>query len=294
VSKSVRALLRAVEQAFLEPRVEPPRGYQIRASALPFCGRAYVLSEELKAAGKLDNSETDFGLQCIFQTGHGAHGVTQDWLGRARILWGDWECQGPARKVQGPVPAHLQPIVDLYRARNQCGEKGPRGYFPKEPCVHCGHKTKWTYVEVTLSDDKLGLSAHTDGILPQYEAILEIKTTHEKNHRGLTAPVMKHWVYQASMYARLLEEQEGIRMKRILLVYLDRTRFERKFFVRPVIRDTLDSTRAMVTAAQAKRKLHVLPDRICATRSHADKVGCSLEQLCFSPAAHKTLGWSPP
>lgn len=288
---SSKALLRAVEEALDAVRVDAPRGYEVRASALPFCGRAMAISAALKEQQRLPDSETDYSTQCIFTAGHGLHSVTQDWLGREGVLWGDWKCQGPAFKPKGHVPEALQHAVTQYLKANVCGELGPRGYRPKTRCPRCD-KVAWGYEEVTLTDPVTGIGAHTDGVFPQFESLLEIKSMHIDKHRKLTVPILKHWVYQASLYAGLLEEQTGIRMKRILLAYMDRSFFKRKLFVRPVIRDTLASTRAQLQAARKQIKLKVLPSRICSSASMAPHMNCQFDGTCFSPAVLRILGWS--
>lgn len=86
----------------------------------------------------------------IFAEGHFSHEKWQEWLRRAGVLWGDWQCRACGHKWTAQSP---------------------------ECCPECSH-TPPIYKEVEVYDDKYKIMGHTDGWIrdDEGEALLEIKT----------------------------------------------------------------------------------------------------------------------
>jgi hypothetical protein len=130
--------------------LEPPRATDVlhpsEMSQVGWCPRA--------AYFKLKNPPPpeyiSFRQRNIFEYGHAAHGRWQGYLADMGKLEGYWRCQ--------------------------CGHKF---YHQGRPVCRRCQGTAAEYRELTLNDPELMIGGHTDGLLFQEQAILEIKTVGE-------------------------------------------------------------------------------------------------------------------
>lgn len=91
---------------------------------------------------------TSFRMENIFQEGHNTHGKWQRWLTEMKELEGDWKC-------------------------DSCREEWYE--FAPENCPACG-SYRFEYQELKLECPELMISGRTDGYLPKYRRLLEVKT----------------------------------------------------------------------------------------------------------------------
>lgn len=134
-------------------------------------------------------------LQSIFDVGHAAHAKWQGYLSEMDALYGDWKC----------IP---------------CGREWTLSR--RSRCKKCGEVA--TYMEMKLFDNDLNIQGSTDGwvVLPDMEAVLEVKTigsgtirandpallyeseSFEKAFSAIRAPFRPHRM-QAQMYMHLMQ-----------------------------------------------------------------------------------------
>lgn len=291
----------------------PGRGYEYRASNLPFCPRAMAIDNVLQERNEAPDGERTHKMESIFSMGHGFHSATQHWLGAKGILFGHWRCQAPLdveryKALRVAVKAHssdpiLGPALRRYLDQPVCSEMVRGDYLPGtkhakvSKCPRCGNSNfmLWSYVEYKLNDPKTGMSAHPDGVLPKFKAILELKTTASKYMKGRKEPNWEHWIYQASVYGSLLREQENIDVKRIVLIYVGRENIEHKIFVRPIMKHVLSTTRQSYFKAKEQIKLKILPKGVCTSQDMAKwEMDCRYAGMCFHPKLSKQLGLVDP
>lgn len=91
-----------------------------------------------------------FRLENVFDYGHSVHSKYQRWLTEMGILWGKWACKKCAHVWTGPTPDY---------------------------CENC-ESDSFRYKEVSLSNEELMISGHSDGIvlLDDSYKMIEIKT----------------------------------------------------------------------------------------------------------------------
>lgn len=304
-----RKIRRKLKETFTETLEVPGRGYEFRASSLPFCPRAMSISHVLKERDEAPSGGLEHKMQSIFAMGHGVHAATQHWLGMVGYLFGHWRCQAPLtrrryKKLRKLRREHkhdsiLGPALDIAMTHPRCNYLVERDYLPgtrkaeHKRCPECGNESKalWDYVEFTISDPKTGMSAHPDGYLPKFKAILEIKTTGSRYMGARKEPNWEHWLYQASVYGSLLEEREKLPVERIVLVYFGRDKIEHKVFVRPIMKHVLPTTRKAYLKTKDQIHLKILPKGICSDSVMAKwDIECSYAGICFSPTLAKQLG----
>jgi hypothetical protein len=178
---------------------------QFRGSGLPFCPRAFWLDQKHKPATR--ESYRDL---VVVDRGRAIHLTTQRWLGRAGLLFGNWEC--PTCRVTLGSP---------YVVKNALGTPGrcPR------------HGRELVYQEYELSHS--GMTGHPDGLLPLGDlgtlrgqtnwkfAVLEIKTINSSwwYSKLKKAPLPAH-VEQVNAYACMVPEALGLPVEKALVWYI--------------------------------------------------------------------------
>lgn len=304
-----RKIQKRLKAAFSDDIEVSSRGYEFRASSLPFCPRAMAIDAALKKKDESPAGSMEHKMQAIFSMGHGVHAATQHWLGMTNMLFGHWRCEAPLDRkrytyLKGLREKHrddpiLGPALELAIEKPTCNYLVRRDYLPGtrkatvSKCPECGNDKpqRWSYVEFTLSDPATGMSAHTDGYLPKYKAILEIKTTASKYMKKRKEPNWEHWLYQSSVYGGLLKEQEKLPVERIILVYFGRDNIENKIFVRPLLKNVLPTTRAAYIKSKEQIRLNILPNGVCTDATMAKwDMDCRYAGMCFSPTLAKQLG----
>ena len=306
---NTQRLLQKLTRSLRQDITVPGRGYEYRGSNLPFCPRAFAISQYLQEQGDEPEGAMQHKLFTIFGMGHGVHLATQNHLGMVGLLFGHWRCVAPAspkhrKSLARLLLAHrkdpiLLPLVESALEKPVCNALVRRDYMPGtkrssvSACPSCGNSNlaHWSYVEYTLADPATGLSAHTDGYIPSAKAVLEIKSTSTRNLRRLPAPYWEHWAYQASFYAGLLVEKEKLPVKRIIMLYVGREGVELKGFVRPVMRNVVRQTRRAYREAQRALTDRRLPTGICTNYNLGRReMECSYASRCFSPTLAHQLG----
>lgn len=231
---------------------------EIRASSLPFCQREYVMH---RAGNLAPLKEATFVGDSYLEMGHALHTVAQRYMGIAGLMYGNWRCQ----KCQKFFPDMKGPIrcCDDYAVYEEYDLRHPSG-----------------------------ISAHPDGVcleLPDgtpFRAIWEFKGCHPKKMSAMKGPIWKHSTFQANFYLNLANEQLGLDLEYIVIVYVDRglPTNRRYWLVRPN-KAVYNNTIKAVQEAKEKLRLRVLPERICANQMDGVKLRCAYSSVCFNDDA---------
>jgi len=112
-----------------------------------FC---HKYSYYLLTGGKKKGNKPGLRLQSIFDEGHAIHHKWQNWFREMDVLFGEWKCLVCKEITEG---------ISIME------------------CEHCGSKVL-NYNEVTLKDESLRISGHTDGWIRGIgeDCLIEIKS----------------------------------------------------------------------------------------------------------------------
>jgi hypothetical protein len=230
-------------------------------STLPFCPRRYVIyhhaTEDIQAC-----QSWGYSGEFYTQQGHVIHAVTQQHLGKAGLLFGDWKCCGLVLK-------------------NRKASK----------CLVCG---KWPhYREYRIDKAMNGIGGFIDGVIPEYNAVLEIKSKSTRRIEEMTEPIWYEWSLQASVYATALNRMYGWNLDKIAMLYISRENPNvRKIFVVPAIKTTLDGQVQAHEFGKDCVRLKVLPEGICNNQKEGEEKYCIYTPICFRPDLAKKLNLS--
>lgn len=270
----------------------------IRASSLPICYRDVVLTEWAhKARGRLPTREWSAGSLLFVGIGTAVHAIVQAYLGRARLVYGSWECAHCKRRWLNQV----------------------------SPGECCGEMPEYVEYAIVHPNPEIGEFGHVDSLflLPHGLGYIvgEYKTTSEALAASLrkTGPYEKHML-QASSYFEFLEQGYAEVIKRgpstpeeprgriewrapavlppggpqgLCIVYIirDKPRIQHwiPFFRQPV-RGQLAELEDRVPKVKRYIRKGVLPTGACTTRADAsDEFGteCPWATVCFGTESLK-------
>ena len=226
--------------------------HKFSPSTLPFCPRKYAIyhhaTEDLQAA-----QSWGFDGEFYTQQGHVIHSVTQKQLGKAGLMFGDWACCGVVRKNQ----------------------KASR-------CPICGDWPE--YKEYRLDKALNGIGGFVDGVLDDYNAVVEIKTKSTRRINEMTEPIWYEWSLQASVYCTALNRMYGWNLNKIVMIYISRENpHVRKIFIVPAIKTTLDAQVQLHEFGKDCVRLRVLPEGICNNQREGEEKYCIYTPICFRP-----------
>lgn len=285
-----------IEQTWMALLSDPPishsdpnqwrKAADVRPSSFPFCPRRYVMER----LGLVMESTFDVGACFYTEIGKAVHYVAQNALARTGRLWGFWKC-----------------------ARPGCGEQWSEdpSFFPEyEECRAC-RSPKFEYHEMRLTDERIHLAGHTDGVLvfKKHSSLLEIKSAGDDKVRALQqmsatdlvtlfqseAPWYGYW-HQASTYASLIREKYGREIPPVTRVdYMIFSRDSPKVMAAISLEVPSDNSwwaeiRARIVMAQKARKLQVLPVGFAKTTADIAALPpckyCSHKDVCLQPQGH--------
>lgn len=236
------------------------------ASNFPYCVREHFIYTYLPE-DKRPLEGNGFYKDFFTNQGKIIHTVIQNALGRANLILGDWVC-----------------------ANDRCNNRDVIKMQVGAPkCSSCNNFM--SYQELSLNRDLFnGMGGFIDGLLPSYNAILEIKTKSKYALEKLKEPIYNEWALQASSYSDAVEIQYGCRADNIIMLYMNRDNphlykvFERKA-VRGVLQDQLNKKKEGDKIIANK----VLPDGICSDIREGMEENCPYAKICFSPSLKNIL-----
>jgi hypothetical protein len=174
--------------------------WQFRASGLPACPLQHAWYRFDREAGSLPGRRESFRKDFYTEIGTAVHTVVQRWLGRLKLLYGDWRCP-------------------------KCEDVVYRGRLGTVTC-DCGAET--VYEELQFDGKPSG---HCDGLVKLGEltpgdkdfAVLEVKTTSERRLEQVIKPQGPPLNYrlQATNYTYRLQ-QLGYRIVGVMFLFVPR------------------------------------------------------------------------
>ena len=259
----------------------------VRPSSFPFCPRQYVM---IRLGLTMPS---DFAVESNYYTeiGKAVHYVVQNALAATGRLWGFWLC-----------------------ARPTCGKRNRREYhssipsfFPyDEQCSEC-KATRFEYEELTVSDAKIGLRGHVDGIIcyTKFSSVLEVKTSGDDKVEKLLAmtdaelsqlfrsesPWYGYW-HQASSYAALLRMKYPSLPPIKYVDFMIHSRDNPKTVVAfrmevPEDNSWYFAIRARVIMAQTAKTMEIIPRGFANNQSEIDLLPtckwCTHKEVCLQP-----------
>jgi hypothetical protein len=246
--------------ALLEATAPKPHRCEFRGSNMPFCSVDMALTTVAEWHDFLPSVKGSYTSDLYLGMGTVAHSVTQRWLGRQGVLWGDWRC---------PYCQHLY-----------CWSNDPT-------CPKCGRETIYRELAFAVGD----FTGHCDGFieLPTLKALLllEIKTTSVGKLRELP---YAEYVAQVTTYREAVRQQHDIDTAGVLFLFLPRDKF---YAMRPVVyldgdlpEDLLGRYQTQydrVFAAVKRGKIGRLKKR-CRNQNEGVDRRCPWNVMCFSKA----------
>jgi len=244
------------------------RRLEFRGSGLPFCPRAFFLDRVLEPPNRFGYLD-----EVVLQRGHAIHEVTQKWLGRSGLLFGNWECP--------------RCLMTLGRSFVDHNSYGPAGRCPI-------HQEELRYQEYEIEFE--GLIGHPDGLIPNEGrehtfTLLEIKTqahTGSKAWPGwkeLREPI-DHHIEQANAYACIIPAHLGFKITKGWIWYIsaDRPRWKPKIYeFDPDPRRLMKHVKTMRQIEKFDLKGGSPPPGTC--RKEALDPFCPFQPICLSPMA---------
>lgn len=196
----------------------------------------------------------DARLARIFDIGTSFHEIVQQkWF--KNILFGDWEC------------------INCKASWSEC----------QLPSHDSCHSSDLRYKEIKISDPKLGMSGHVDGIVVHGgdKLVLELKTCNSRQFqliRGKGKPLEKH-VKQINNYMGLLGLKSG------LVLYLDK---DESMMVEFLVR--FDQSLFDLICGRVQNTLRAIggfeePEKICLARTDSEAKKCPCVSVCFKRGA---------
>lgn len=237
-------------------------------SQFPYCARrhfiyTYLPEDQRPVKGR------GFYSEFFTEQGNTIHQVVQNALGRANLIYGNWECGNKFCKSKTVV-------------RNQLGALR---------CKKCNKHM--CYKELKLDRSLFeGMGGNIDGILPEFHAILEIKSKSKSKLTKITQPVDYEWVYQACSYANAVNIQfPEFDIQKVIMLYLNRDNPHFfKVFMKNALPGILQEQLKMKKEGDVLIKTRKLPDGICTDILMAtEDIECPYAPICFSPELHNML-----
>ena len=200
-----------------EEEVEPDKPNYLRASSLyKLCARRAAIGAVFPDYVVNDLERISAGQQLTFDLGHAVHEWVQNkYLGPMGTLWGHWFCF----RCDGITHTGLMP-----KKCKTCGRGRTLWHaFEFEGRVERFNVANFLYVERSLVDNELGLTAHPDGLLyssdlRDIQQVFELKTISTDGYDKLVkqaVPKPEH-VIQTHVYMYLSKLRETY------IVYFDK------------------------------------------------------------------------
>jgi len=286
MEKTWKALLADPPVSYSDPN-QWRKSADVRPSSFPFCPRRYVM-ERLGL-----RMPSDFAVESNYYTeiGKAVHYVIQNAFARTGRLWGFWLCARPTcqDRIQG------KPLSSV------------PGFYPTDKrCPTC-KADRFEYEELVISDPKIGLRGHTDGVIvfKTFSVVLEVKTAGDDKVEKLLSmtdeevsaafesetPWYGYW-HQAASYASLL------RLKYPSLPPIKRVDYfiasrdspgKVASFSLPVPEDNSwwGEIRCRILMAQKARDLQILPRGFASNEADIASLPtcrwCSHKEVCLKP-----------
>lgn len=231
-------------------------------SQFPYCAREHFIYKSLPEDSKpLEGS--NFYNDFYKEQGKAIHQTIQDNLGLSNLIFGNWWC------LNERCEEYKKTIIEHHLGSPICNK--------------CKKYLK--YKEIELKRDIVGIKGYIDGLIPKFNAILEIKTKSNKKIKELKKPIFEEWVFQASSYADALKIQFKWEYKNIILLYINRDNPRiYKIFFKQVIPNILQNQLKLKEEGEKLIQKGILPDRICVNISTAENERyCVYAPICFSP-----------
>lgn len=237
-------------------------------SNFPYCAREHFIYAKLPDSEKPEKG-FDFYNRFYTEQGNAIHQAIQDSLGLSNLIFGDWWC------TNFKCTEYKKTIIQHHKGT------------PK--CEKCGKDT--SYKEIELKKDVVGINGFVDGILPDFDAILEIKTKGSNALKKLTEPIFSEWVFQASSYIDALKIQYSWTYKNIIMLYINRDNPKiYKIFLKQAIPNILQNQLKLKEEGEKLIQNNVLPEPLCEDISAAENERrCVYAPLCFSPSIKQIL-----
>lgn len=236
-------------------------------SQFPYCARRHFIYAYLPPDHR-PLEGIGFYREFFTEQGNVIHKAIQNALGRANLIYGNWICNN-------------------YWCKSDTIVKHKLG-APK--CKNCS-KTMH-YKELTLDRSLFeGLGGYIDGIIPEYKAVLEIKSKSKAALTKLKQPIDYEWVYQASSYANAIKIQYNFDIEKIIMLYINRDNPHFfKVFVKNALPGILQGQLKMKREGDALIKARTLPSGICTDITMAkEDIECMYASICFSPELNNML-----
>lgn len=192
--------------------VQGNRAYELHPSSFPYCALWHV-HDIFKNGGIPTTQEEDYFMQYYTGLGSFKHELMQDWLGKGKQIYGNWEC------------------IHAQRKKNPC--KGRRKFSVYKECPKCGSEMK--YHELSIKFGKY-THGHLDGIffykgkyyIIDYKTTGEYKLFQHKSGRKIEFPFGYNKA-QIESYCYYVAKQYGVEISGWILIYVSRDKSFRNY-----------------------------------------------------------------
>jgi len=246
-------ITKAINEAFSKEYLIPFKA-SFRASDFPYCGKEHFL---IKKYGDTITDSWNFYSEFYTTQGVAIHKVVQNYLGLAGLLYGHWECEKCKYTVHFGVGPQMCPSCDVP--------------------MH--------YKELEISRDLFGMSGFVDGVIPISKSVLEIKTKSASLLDKMKEAVFIEWACQASSYVSALNEQYGMDLNKVTMLYISRDNPRKyKVFEYDAITNMLEEQIKAKKEGDLLIAEGVCPEGICGSMVEGkEEYHCKLAPICFSP-----------
>lgn len=240
---------------------------RFNASSFPYCAREHFIYAYLPPKNRpLEGA----GFYKDFFTNQGKviHTAVQNALGRVGLLLGNWVC-----------------------ANIDCANNEVIEFATGTPMCKLCNKLM-DYKEIALNRDLFGgMGGYIDGLLPDYDAILEIKTKSAAALARMSEPIYHEWAYQASAYSDAMDIQYQLKIENIIMLYINRDNphiFQ--IFEKKARQGTLQEQLRLRAVGDECIKAKTLPRGICENmRMGKEEMRCLYAPICFSSSLENML-----
>lgn len=252
---------------------------EIRASSFPICPRAYYIYR-YTAPGDRPRYREKFVSEAATEQGTALHEVLQKWFGIEvdKSCYGNWTCK-PCKKIR----------------RHKVGI---------QKCQSCGKDMKYREFAIKPGPE-VPFSGHVDMVLKteKLNFLVDFKGSYaEKIQRIKMAnlPEEKHY-FQTNAYANAInlrsdtDEFGGVKIDKIIIVYIDRARPNRLWhpIQVPVSAKLYRTTVGLIKKAKNSVKEGRLPEGLCIAPTDPHATWCPWKGACFNPLLETLLEDSP-